>query len=127
MKRSCVWPLAGLSIGVGLLLGGCTREGTYSPQVPNGDAQRGQWVLRRYECGVCHVIPGVRSARGQVGPSLAAYRRKSYVAGKFPNTAEYLTNWIINAPALAPQTAMPAMGISARDATDVAAYLYTLK
>jgi cytochrome c len=127
MKLYYALPIVALLVGVGLVASGCARESIDAPQVNNGDAQRGERVLRRYECGVCHVIPGVRHARGQVGPSLAAYRHNVYVAGKLPNTPEHLIKWIMDAPALAPQTAMPAMGVSAGDATDVAAYLYALK
>jgi hypothetical protein len=49
-----------------------------------------------------------------------------YVAGKFPNTAETLVAWIRDAPAMAPLTAMPDLGVDDRDARDIAAYLYTL-
>ena len=127
MKRFSASPVTGILAVIGLATSSCTRESVYIPQVSSGDAQKGLQVLRRYECGVCHVIPGVRNAHGQVGPSLAAFQRKTYIAGKFPNTPEYLVEWIMNAPALAPQTAMPAMGVDVRDATDAATYLYTLK
>ncbi|MBC7983578.1 MAG: c-type cytochrome [Candidatus Obscuribacterales bacterium] len=109
------------------VISACARGPIYEPHIENGDARNGQRVLQQYECGVCHSIPGVRSARGQVGPSLAAYRRNVYVAGKYPNTPEYLIAWIMDAPALAPHTAMPAMGVTAGEARDIAAYLYTLK
>ena len=81
----------------------------------------------RYECGVCHVIPGIPGSVGHVGPPLDAWSRHPYIAGKFPNTPEVLVRWIQDPPAMAPQTAMPAAGIDATQARDMAAYLYTLR
>jgi hypothetical protein len=75
---------------------------------------------------VCHIIPGVRGARGRVGPPLDAYSRRVYVAGKFPNTPQVLVRWIQDAPSLAPRTAMPAIAMPEAQARNMAAYLYTL-
>lgn len=113
-------------IACSLSLVACTPERQYQPRVANGDAMRGQLALVRYECGVCHVIPGVAGAVGQVGPSLHAYARHSYIAGKFPNEPETLVRWITDPPAMAPQTAMPAIAMSEQEARDMAAYLYEL-
>jgi cytochrome c len=82
--------------------------------------------MAHYECGVCHVIPGIGRAVGQVGPALHAYSRRPYIAGKFPNQPETLARWIPNAPQMAPLTAMPAIEMSEQDARDMAAYLYEL-
>lgn len=84
-------------------------------------------MLSALECGACHVIPGVPGAVGRTGPSLAAYARRSYVAGKFPNEPETLVRFILDPPALAPMTAMPAVAMSDQDARDIAAYLYELE
>lgn len=106
------------------LLFACVPERDYVPRVIDGDAQRGREALARHECGVCHVIPGIAHAVGKVGPALNDYSRRSYVAGKFPNEPETLVRWIVDPPAMAPQTAMPAIAMSDRDARDMAAYLY---
>ncbi|GFE81977.1 hypothetical protein GCM10011487_39770 [Steroidobacter agaridevorans] len=106
------------------LLFACAPERDYVPRVVDGDADRGREALARYECGVCHVIPGVADAVGKVGPALDHYSRRSYVAGKFPNEPDMLVRWIVDAPAMAPQTAMPAISMSEQDARDMAAYLY---
>jgi cytochrome c len=108
-----------------IMIAACSSDATYRPYV-DGDVERGKNVIRQYECGVCHSIPGIRGANGQVGPALDNYWRNVYVAGKFPNTPEYLTAWIIDAPSLSPRTAMPALGVNADEARDVAAYLYSL-
>lgn len=102
----------------------CMPDRDYEPRVIGGNAEQGRAALARYECGVCHVIPGVPDAVGKVGPALDNYSQRSYVAGKFPNEPEVLVRWIIDAPAMAPQTAMPAIAMSDRDARDMAAYLY---
>jgi len=104
----------------------CTPEMEYQPRVTNADSVRGRLALARYECGVCHVIPGVPGAIGQVGPPLNSYAQHPYIAGKFPNEPETLVRWIADAPAMAPQTAMPAIAMSEQEARDMAAYLYEL-
>ena len=38
-----------------------------------------------------------------------------------------MIRWIENPPAIDPKTAMPNMGVTVRDARDIAAYLYTLR
>lgn len=106
------------------LLFACAPGRDYVPKVIDGDAERGREALARYECGVCHVIPGIAHAVGKVGPALDHYSHRSYIAGKFPNEPETLVRWIVDAPAMAPQTAMPAIAMSERDARDMAAYLY---
>lgn len=108
------------------LLTACAPERDYVPRVSGGDADRGREALARYECGVCHVIPGVANAIGTVGPALDDYSKRSYVAGKFPNEPETLVRWIVDAPAMAPLTAMPAIAMSHQEARDMAAYLYEL-
>lgn len=102
----------------------CASETEPLPQVTGGDAERGRVVLSRYDCGVCHVIPGIPAAVGRVGPSLDHYAQRPYLAGKFPNQPDTLVRWIVDAPSMAPQTAMPAFAMSQQEARDAAAYLY---
>jgi cytochrome c len=110
------------------MLGACQRQpAAYEPQARGGDPARGRLALQEYECGVCHAIPGVPDARGQVGPALNEFGKRVYVAGKFPNEPETLIAWIQHAPAMAPETAMPDLGVSATEARDMAAYLYSLE
>jgi cytochrome c2 len=106
------------------LLLGCAPGPDFEPRVIGGDKDRGRAALARHECGVCHVIPGVPRAVGKVGPPLNDYAQRSYVAGKFPNEPETLMRWIVDAPSMAPQTAMPAIAMSDQEARDMAAYLY---
>lgn len=106
---------------------GCGMERPPDFEVPGGDAAAGRLVIEQYGCGACHTIPGVRGARGKVGPPLDTFARHPYIAGKFPNRPQLLIRFIQNPPALAPRTAMPALGISDAHARDIAAYLYELR
>jgi cytochrome c2 len=111
-----------------LLQTGCAGHEPPRPrEVAGGEAQRGRVALERFDCGVCHIIPGVSGTPGRVGPSLEHFARRAYVAGKFPNEAGHLVRWIVDPPALAPRTAMPAVGVSEAEARDMAAYLFTLQ
>ena len=92
--------------------------------VQGGDARRGPAAIVRYGCGSCHVIPGVGSAVGMVGPPLTAFSRRAYIAGELPNTADNLVTWITVPQAIEPGTAMPNLGVDDRSARDIAAYLY---
>jgi cytochrome c1 len=44
-----------------------------------------------------------------------------------PNTPGNLIRWIRNPRSVEPGTAMPALGLSEREARDIAAYLYELQ
>jgi mono/diheme cytochrome c family protein len=109
-----------------LALCACANDTSYEPEVPQGDPRRGRAALADFECGVCHAIPGVAGANGTVGPPLDSMRRNVYIAGKFPNTPDTLVRFIIDAPELAPETAMPNMGVAEQQARDMAAYLYSV-
>ena len=92
-----------------------------------GDAARDAQVIREFGCGSCHTIPGIRSAKGVVGPPLYFFSRRTYIAGELPNTLENLVRWVKDPPSVEPGTAMPKLGLSDQQALDVAAYLYTLR
>lgn len=118
---------AGLAL-LALGAASCDREPVREAAlVPGGEAARAPAVVRLYGCGSCHVIPGIRGANGRVGPSLARIGEQQLLAGRIPNTPDNLMRWIVDPHALVPGTAMPATGISAAEARDVAAYLYRLR
>jgi cytochrome c len=91
------------------------------------DAERGRRLLTQYQCGSCHVIPGVAAASGRSAPTLAAFGRRSYIAGQWPNEGDALVRWIIAPRSLVPDATMPAMGAGEADARDMAAYLHCLR
>lgn len=101
--------------------------GAGNREAGRADASRGQRLLAVYQCGSCHAIPDVAAARGMVGPSLKAFGKRSYIAGQIPNRPEALARWIADPRALVPDTRMPSMGASPRDAADMAAFLLTLE
>ncbi|SCF06718.1 Cytochrome c [Micromonospora coriariae] len=96
------------------------------PESRNGRPDRGAELIAQYGCGSCHTIPGINRADGLVGPPLTRFGARSYIAGQLPNNADNLRRWIADPQAVEPGTAMPNLGISAIDAQDIAAYLYTL-
>lgn len=110
-----------------LALGGCGSEAAEPPAPSAGDARAGRVAIARFGCTTCHTIPGVPGPQGLVGPPLEAWSRHPYIAGKFPNEPGILVRWIVDPPSLAPETAMPDSGVTAREARDMAAYLYTLE
>ena len=89
--------------------------------------EAGRALLAQYQCGSCHVIPGVPAARGNFGPTLEAFGVRAYIAGEIPNTAPLLQRWLQQPSALVPGTLMPTMGASADDAKAMAAYLLALR
>ncbi|MEU1688318.1 c-type cytochrome [Micromonospora sp. NPDC005707] len=96
------------------------------PESHAGRPDRGAKLIAQYGCGSCHTVPGVDRAGGLVGPPLTRFGARSYIAGELPNNADNLRRWITDPQAVEPGTAMPNLGVSAIDAQDIAAYLYTL-
>jgi mono/diheme cytochrome c family protein len=91
------------------------------------DAQRGKTALQQYACVACHRIPGITGPEARVGPPLAGIASRQMLGGVLPNSPENLVRWIREPRKLAPLTAMPDLGVTERDARDMAAYLATLK
>jgi cytochrome c len=102
-------------------------QGPGEPAAAGGDPERGRRLLSQYQCGTCHTIPGVAASRGKLAPSLQAFGQRSYIAGRLPNRAELLTQWIVHPQALVPGTVMPSMGVPPEDARHMAAYLMELR
>ena len=98
-----------------------------SQRVIGGDPRFGSAIIADYGCSACHRIPGIAQPTGTVGPSLAGFGRRAYIAGQLPNRPMALTAWLRDPPAIDPGTAMPALGLSETEARHVAAYLYTLR
>lgn len=97
------------------------------PQTVAGNSERGRHLMATYQCGQCHDVPEVASAQGALGPSLNAFAHRSYIAGEIPNQPETLARWIVDPASVVPGTTMPAMGVNARDAQDIVAFLSTLR
>jgi cytochrome c1 len=95
--------------------------------VTNGNPEKGKAIISAIGCGVCHTISGVSGAHGIVGTPLQAFGRRRLIAGAIPNEPAALVQWIKDAPSLAPSTGMPRLPLTKEEASDVAAYLYTLR
>jgi cytochrome c2 len=121
--------LAALAIAVAVTMGlRVKREreaDALAIRLTQGDPTRGPVLARIYGCAGCHNMPGVRGPGGKVGPPLDDVGARVYLGGRLTNTPDNLIRWIENPRAVDPQTAMPATGISQRDARDMAAYLLT--
>jgi len=98
---------------------------TSSVAVPGGDASRGEQAIETYGCGACHTIAGVPGANAVVGPDLHDFGDRRAIAGALPNTVDDLVRWLMSPQAVEPGTVMPDMGVTERDARDIAAYLYS--
>jgi cytochrome c len=116
--------LIGVAVVAGLLRSGESNASRELVVFTGGDPERGKETIRQNGCPTCHIIPGMREAKGQVGPPLDRFAERVYVAGVLPNTPANLVAWIRNPPGIDPLTAMPASGMSEAEARDVAAYLY---
>ena len=111
-----------------LLLTACSPPSHQTASaMAGGDPRRGKAVIRQVGCGACHEIPGMASADGLVGPPLRRIGRHTVIAGVLANTPENLVRWIQTPQAVVPGNAMPDLGLSPRQARDVAAYLETLQ
>ena len=127
-RRGAVRATASLAAAVSLGL-----AATPAAAAPSGrgaaadDAEQGRRLLAQYQCGRCHAIPGVASARSKLAVPLASFGARSYIAGRLPNTRETLARWIVDPPSLVPGTLMPNLGVSPAEAARMAAYLMRLR
>ncbi|HEX6533162.1 MAG TPA: c-type cytochrome [Gemmatimonadaceae bacterium] len=111
------------------LLAGCDRDGHWRDArlATGGDPAHGRAAMLHYGCGACHTIPGVPGASSKVGPNLSGIASRMYIAGVLPNTPSNMMRWIEDPQGVDHLTAMPEMGVTPRDARDMASYLYALK
>ena len=103
-----------------------TSDGA-APSQAAGNPYAGRRAIDQYACATCHIIPGVTGATRQVGPPLSGMASRSYIAGVLANTQPNMVRWIMSPTRVSANTAMPDLGVSERDARDIAAYLATLK
>jgi cytochrome c len=116
-----------LTLAAASLFGCGDQARNAAAAVTGGDPQRGAAAIGRYGCGSCHTIAGITGARGLVGPPLTGLRNRMYVAGVLPNIPENVVRWIANPKAVDEKTAMPKLNVTEQDATDIAAFIYSIK
>jgi cytochrome c1 len=136
MTRRRLWAGCIASGGLALFVSGAEalqvaiqhrQDSVRAEQMTGGDASRAAAAVDRLGCGSCHDIPGIPGATGRVGPPLAHMAARDYIAGVMPNTAGNLVLWIRWPQGVLPNSAMPNMGASEREARDIAAYLLSLR
>ena len=96
-------------------------------QMTSGEPQRGKETMVSLGCVACHDVPGVTGTKREVGPSLAGFGLRPFVAGAAENTPEKLIQFLRDPRSIAPKSAMPKLKMSEAEARDMAAFLYTLQ
>jgi cytochrome c oxidase subunit 2 len=97
------------------------------PAAAGNTISEGQKIFEQTACINCHTIAGT-PANGTYGPDLThLMSRQTIAAGAAPNTPGNLISWIYNPAVIKPGSRMPSMGLSTREASEVAAYLETLR
>jgi cytochrome c1 len=86
-------------------------------------------LIQQKGCPACHTIPGIPGANGTIGPNLGGVASRPTIAGGVVqnNGPDDIKRWIMNPPALKPGTIMPNLGLTDQEATNIVAYLETLK
>lgn len=100
------------------------------PRVENArepDADRGRRAVHQYSCLTCHAIPGLVGANAPVGPPLGGIGSRGVIAGRLANNPDNMVRWLRAPRQVNPHSAMPDLGVTERDARDIAAFLATLK
>ena len=118
--------LVATGLWLGVALTGC-GAGAVPEAREAARPDRGLHLIALYQCCRCHSIPGAPSTSMTIGPPLEAFGRRSYIAGRIPNTPEALRQWLQEPQSLVPQTTMPDVGVAPADARDIAAYLLSLR
>ncbi|HEY7064801.1 MAG TPA: c-type cytochrome [Chloroflexota bacterium] len=91
-----------------------------------GDAARGRDLFATVGCGGCHTLRGLPDASGVTGPNLTNVTLRPTLAGEsIPMTPDTLARWLVNPADVKPGSPMPSLGLSAEQARDVAAFLYS--
>ena len=96
-----------------------------APNVP-GDPEQGRRLLITTGCGGCHTVRGVPGAAGVVAPDLTNVVLRPTLAGEtIPMSPETMTQWLIHPASLKPATTMPSVGLTAEQARDITAFLFS--
>jgi cytochrome c oxidase assembly factor CtaG/cytochrome c2 len=111
-----------------IALAGCSGKADPPPEqtVPGASAARGAKLIQQYGCGGCHTIPGIGTADGVIAPPLTKFSDRMFISGVMNNEPQNLVYWIRFPQNVIPGVDMPDMGVTQKDAKDIAAYLYTL-
>src|SRR5262245_19164616 len=127
MKPGIWRGLAALTLVAAAACGGRASTAQQAQPTTAGDPQKGVEAIRKYGCGACHTIPGVKGADATIGPPLDNIASRQILGGHLQNTPENMARWIQHPQRIDPKNAMPELGVTDGDVRDIVAYLYTLK
>jgi len=86
----------------------------------------GAAIYSNSPCTTCHTIAGVSS--GHLAPNLTHFGSRTTLAGGIlENNPQNVADWVRNPEKLKPGAQMPKLGLSAQQASQLAAYLESLK
>lgn len=102
-------------------------SGADAAEPVEGDPAAGKQLFVSRGCVACHRAPGVSGAVGTAGPNLAGFASRPKIAAVIDHTPANTKRWLMNPAAMKPGTAMPNLGLSDQDATNLTAFLETLK
>lgn len=110
-----------------MLLSACGASPVEAPLAEDAAIERGKAAAERLGCGACHDMPGIDWPKGRTGPSLAGFGDRALIAGSLPNRTARLAEFVRDAPALVPESGMPAVPMQDGEARDIAAWLSSLR
>jgi cytochrome c2 len=91
-----------------------------------GDPQNGRRLFVTAGCAGCHTLRGVPTASGVAGPNLTNVVLRPTLAGEvIPMSPDTMVAWLLEPSALKPETTMPDVGLTAEEAVDLTAFLYS--
>ncbi|MFN8525052.1 MAG: cytochrome c [Chloroflexota bacterium] len=106
------------------------KDGAAPAVKVDGDTNAGKQLFSTKGCIACHTAAGVPGATGSIGPNLNGLgdpgKRPSLTDGA-PNTPENIKAWIQDPGKRKPGTMMPNLNLSEKEATDLTAFMVTLR
>jgi cytochrome c1 len=127
MRRRSEMHLGQCLVAASVALTACDGPPDRTPMLEDADLRQGRQLVVEKGCVACHTFPDIDWPRGGLGPALHDFGRQGLIAGQLPNQPGVLMQFVRDAPALVPGTAMPAIPMSDQEARDVTAYLLHLR
>ena len=90
-------------------------------ELTGGDPARAPELMRHYGCVACHTVRGVAAPGGLLGPNLSDPEKL------LTRKPQELIAYIVDPKSANPKSVMPRTGISEMEASDVVAYLLSLR
>ena len=97
-------------------LAGAMETEREAAELTGGHPRLGRDAMVSLGCVACHQVPGFFGTKPQIGPPLADFALRTFIAGTAENTPENLIRFIRDPRSIAPRSAMPKLPMS--DATD---------